>query len=140
MKTFLYVEQHPAMSTLGHILVGGEVPGELAIMVVGTNAYIPAPRVNKFEQTACGCHHKVLANQLFNPHTSHAWHEGVPSFNPGGRKDAVYTGYGRPTRSDFYSSAVTSTIPGKAEQITCMRCRRENTIRVVWFFARLKNK
>ena len=28
---------------------------------------------------------------------------------------------------DFYLSAVTSTIPGKAEQvqITCMRCKRE---------------
>ena len=43
---------------------------------------------------------------------------------------------------DFYSSAVTSAIPGKAKhvQITCMQCKHENTIRVAWLFARLKNK
>ena len=97
---------------------------------------------NKFEQTACRCHHKVLANQLFNPHPSHAWHKGMPSFNPEGRKDAVYTGHGGPTNSNFHSSAVTSAIPGKAEQvqITCMRCKRENAICVAWLFTRLKNK
>ena len=43
---------------------------------------------------------------------------------------------------DFYSSAVTSAIPGKAEQvqITCTRCKHTNAIRVAWLFARLKNK
>ena len=97
---------------------------------------------NKFEQIACGCHHKVLANQLFNPHPSHAWHKRMPSFNPGGRKDVVYTGYGGPTSSSFCSSAVTSAIPGKAKQvqITCMWCKCENAICVVWLFTRLKNK
>ena len=97
---------------------------------------------NKFEQIACGCHHKVLANELFNPHPSHAWHEGVPSFNPGGRKDAVYTGYGRPSSSNFHSSAVTSAIPSKAKQvqITCTQCKCKNAICMAWLFTRLKNK
>ena len=36
--TFLYIEQHPAMSTLCHILVGGQELGELAITIVDTNA------------------------------------------------------------------------------------------------------
>ena len=54
MKTFLYVEQHPAMSTLHHILVGGEVPGELAITVVDTNAYIPAPTVTSLSRLPVG--------------------------------------------------------------------------------------
>ena len=54
MKTFLYIEQHPAMSTLGHILVGGEVLGELAITIVGTNAYIPVPRVTSLNRLPAG--------------------------------------------------------------------------------------
>ena len=40
---FLYVEQHPVTSALCHILVEGEVPGELAVTIVDTNAYVPAP-------------------------------------------------------------------------------------------------
>ena len=74
---------------------------------------------NQFEQTACGCHHEVLANHLLNLRTSHTWHEGMPSFNPGGRKDAVYTGYGGPTSSKFsrFLSAATSAIPGKAGHV-----------------------
>ena len=87
------------MSTLCHILVGGEVPGELAVTVGRHKRLRSCANSNKFEQTACGCHHKVLAKQLFNPHPSHAWHEGMPSFNPGGRKDAVYMGFGGPTSS-----------------------------------------
>ena len=54
MKTFLYVEQHPAMSTLRYILVGGEVPGELAVTVVGTNAYVPAPTVTSLNRLPVG--------------------------------------------------------------------------------------
>ena len=54
MKTFLYIEQHPAMSTLRHILVGGEVPGELAITVVNTNTYIPVPTVTSLNRLPAG--------------------------------------------------------------------------------------
>ena len=54
MKTFLFVEQHPATSTLHYILVGGEVPGELAITVVGTNAYIPVPTVTSLNRLPAG--------------------------------------------------------------------------------------
>ena len=54
MKTFLYVEQHPVMSTLRYILVGGEVPGELAITIVGTNAYIAAPTVTSLNRLPAG--------------------------------------------------------------------------------------
>ena len=54
MKTFLYIEQHPAMSTLCHILVGGEVLGELAITVVSTNAYIPVPTVTSLNRLPAG--------------------------------------------------------------------------------------
>ena len=54
MKTFLYVEQHPVMSTLCHILVGGEVPRELAITIVGTNAYIPVPTVTSLNRLPAG--------------------------------------------------------------------------------------
>ena len=50
MKTFLYVEQHPAMSTLCHILVGGKVPGELAVTVVDTNPYVHAPTVTSLNR------------------------------------------------------------------------------------------
>ena len=50
MKTFLYVEQHPVTSTLHHILVGGEVPGELAITIVDTNAYIHVPTVTSLNR------------------------------------------------------------------------------------------
>ena len=54
MKTFLYVEQHPAMSTLCHILVGEEVPGELAITIVSTNAYVPVPAVTSLNRLPVG--------------------------------------------------------------------------------------
>ena len=54
MKTFLYVEQHPVMSTLCHILVGGEVPRELAITIVGTNAYIPVPTETSLNRLPAG--------------------------------------------------------------------------------------
>ena len=50
MKTFLYIEQHPVTSTLCHILMGGEVPRELAITVVDTNAYIHAPTVTSLNR------------------------------------------------------------------------------------------
>ena len=50
MKTFLYVEQHPATSTLHHILMGGEVLGELAITIVDTNAYIHVPTVTRLNR------------------------------------------------------------------------------------------
>ena len=71
---------------------------------------------NKFELIACRCHHYVLANHPLNLHSSHAWHKGVPSFNPGGRKDSVNTAYGGPTNSKF-SSVATSAIPEKAEHM-----------------------
>ena len=51
---FLYVEQHPATSTLCYILVGGEVPEELAITVVGTNAYVPVPTVTSLNRLPAG--------------------------------------------------------------------------------------
>ena len=51
---FLYIEQHSATSTLCYILVGGEVPGELAITVVNTNAYIPAPTVTSLNRLPAG--------------------------------------------------------------------------------------
>ena len=54
MKTFLFVEQHPATSTLCYILVEGEVPGELAITIVGTNAYVPAPTVTSLNRLPAG--------------------------------------------------------------------------------------
>ena len=54
MKTFLYVEQHPVTSTLHYILVGGEVPEELVITIVGTNAYIPAPTVTSLNRLPVG--------------------------------------------------------------------------------------
>ena len=54
MKTFLYIEQHSATSTLRHILVGGEVPGELAITIVDTNAYIPVPTVTSLNRLPVG--------------------------------------------------------------------------------------
>ena len=50
MKTFLYVEQHPATSSLCHILMGGEVLGELAVAVVDTNAYVHAPTVTSLNR------------------------------------------------------------------------------------------
>ena len=51
---FLFVEQHPVTSTLCYILVGGEVPGELAITIVGTNTYIPAPTVTSLNRLPVG--------------------------------------------------------------------------------------
>ena len=54
MKTFLYVEQHPVTSTLHYILVGGEVPGELAVTIVSTNAYVPAPKVTSLNRLPVG--------------------------------------------------------------------------------------
>ena len=54
MKTFLYVEQHPATSTLCHILVGGEVLGELAVTVVNTNTYVPVPTVTSLNRLPAG--------------------------------------------------------------------------------------
>ena len=54
MKTFLYVEQHPVTSTLCYILVGGEVPRELAITVVGTNAYVPVSTVTSLNGLPAG--------------------------------------------------------------------------------------
>ena len=54
MKTFLYVEQHPVMSTLRLNLVGGEVPEELAVTVVNTNTYIPAPTVTSLNRLPVG--------------------------------------------------------------------------------------
>ena len=95
---------------------------------------------NKFEQTACGCHHKVLAKELFNPHPSHAWHEGMPSFNPGGRKDVVYKGYGGPTSFLFECSNKCHTWKGRASAIYLYAVKVQNAIHVVWLFARLKNK
>ena len=80
---------------------------------------------NKFEQTACRCHHKVLAKQLLNPHSSHAWHKACHLLTLGeGKMWSIWDMAGLP---DFYSGAVTSAIPGKAEQvqITCMQCKHE---------------
>ena len=54
MKMFLYIEQHLVMSTLRHILVGGEVPGELAVTIVNTNAYISAPTVTSLNRLPVG--------------------------------------------------------------------------------------
>ena len=54
MKTFLYVEQHPVTSTLCYILMGGEVPGELVITIVDTNAYILAPTVTSLNRLPAG--------------------------------------------------------------------------------------
>ena len=54
MKTFLSIEQHPTMSTLRYILVGGKVPGELAVTIVGTNAYVPAPTVTSLNTLPVG--------------------------------------------------------------------------------------
>ena len=54
MKTFLYAEQHPEMSTLCHILVGEEVPEELAITIVNTNTYVPAPTVTSLNRAPAG--------------------------------------------------------------------------------------
>ena len=51
---FLYVEQHPAMSTLCYILMGGEVLGELVITVVDTDAYVPAPTVTSLNRLPAG--------------------------------------------------------------------------------------
>ena len=51
---FLYVEQHPVMSTLHYILVGGEVLGELAITVVCTNTYVPVPTVTSLNRLPVG--------------------------------------------------------------------------------------
>ena len=51
---FLYIEQHPVTSTLHHILVGGEVLGELAITIVGTNACFPAPTVTSLNRLPVG--------------------------------------------------------------------------------------
>ena len=50
VKTFLYIEPHPAMSTLCYILMGEEVLGELAITIVGTNTYIPVPTVTSLNR------------------------------------------------------------------------------------------
>ena len=54
MKMFLYIEQHPVTSTLRHILVGGEVPGELAVTIVGTNTYVPVPTVTSLNRLPAG--------------------------------------------------------------------------------------
>ena len=55
MKTFLSIEQHPVTSTLlCYILVEGEVPGELAVTIVSTNAYIPAPTVTSLNRLPVG--------------------------------------------------------------------------------------
>ena len=51
---FLYVEQHPATCTLCHILVGGEVPGELAVTIVNTNAYVPVSTVTSLNRLPAG--------------------------------------------------------------------------------------
>ena len=51
---FLYIEQHPVMSTLRYIQVGGEVPLELAITIVGTNTYVPAPTVTSLNRLPAG--------------------------------------------------------------------------------------
>ena len=51
---FLFIEQHPAMSTLRYILVGGEVLGELAVTVVGTNTYVSAPTVTSLNRLPAG--------------------------------------------------------------------------------------
>ena len=82
MKTFLYIEQHPSTSTLRHILMG-KGTGSSSHYCCRHKHQSLCDNCNLFEQTACGCHHKVLANHPFNLHTSHARHEGVPSFNPG---------------------------------------------------------
>ena len=42
------------MPTLCHILVGGEVLGELAITIVDTNAYVPAPTVTSLNRLPAG--------------------------------------------------------------------------------------
>ena len=54
MKPFLFIEQHPVTSTLRYILVGGEVPRELAITVVSTNAYVPVPTVTSLNRLPVG--------------------------------------------------------------------------------------
>ena len=54
MNTLLYVEQQPVMSTLCYILTGGEVPGELVITIVNTNAYILAPTVTSLNRLPVG--------------------------------------------------------------------------------------
>ena len=51
---FLYIEQHPATSTLCYILMEGEVLGELAITIVSTNAYVPAPTVTSLNRLPVG--------------------------------------------------------------------------------------
>ena len=51
---FLSAEQHPVTSTLRYILVGGEVLGELAVTIVGTNAYVPAPTVTSLNRQPAG--------------------------------------------------------------------------------------
>ena len=42
------------MSTLRYILMGGEVSGELAVTVVDTNAYVPAPTVTSLNRLPVG--------------------------------------------------------------------------------------
>ena len=54
VKTFLYDEQHPSTSTLHHILMGGEVPGALAITIANTNTYIYAPTVTSVNRLPAG--------------------------------------------------------------------------------------
>ena len=56
-KMFLYDEQHPLIPTLHHILMGGEVLGELAVTIANTDALCLCANHNKFKQTACACHH-----------------------------------------------------------------------------------
>ena len=41
-------------STLRYLLVGGEVLGELAVTVVGTNAYVSAPTVTSLNRLPAG--------------------------------------------------------------------------------------
>ena len=45
------------MLTSRYILIGGEVLGELAIIVVGIHTIHLCANINKFELTTCLCHH-----------------------------------------------------------------------------------
>ena len=51
---FLYDELQPPASTLHHILMGGEVPGVLAITIVDTNAYVHVPKVTSLSRSPLG--------------------------------------------------------------------------------------